>query len=86
MNTPIKSKIRTIVVNSELGESQKKTLEAFFNEKSEGELIQLVTAFEKHPNGVTMYSEFLEKISSQGESVTLENLEKELSILLERVS
>lgn len=86
MDTQIKFKVRTAIINSKANEPQKKVLEVYVDTLTDGDLAKLIPIFEKEPGAVAVYADYVKTLKEESKPVSPEKLEEILTPLLSRLS
>lgn len=86
MNTQIKFKLLTIIINSKANEAQKKILEKYIEKLKDSDLAMLMVAFENEPRSIAFYADYVQTLSSESKPVSSAKLEEILIPLLEKLS
>jgi len=86
MNTQIKFKVLTIIANSKISNEQENILSAYIENLAGGDLIKLLSVFEKEPRAVAVYADYLEELKKQRQPASLNKLEDILTPLLRDLS
>jgi hypothetical protein len=86
MNTPIQFKIRTIVTNSNADESQKNILDTYINTLTDENSAKLITIFDKYPQSIMVYADYIKELGEQSKPISPEKLEEILSSQISKLS
>lgn len=86
MTTSIKFKILTFIDNSQVEAPVKNILKSHIDTLSDANLAKLITIFEKFPQSITIYAEYLKEIQDQSQALSPGKLEMILSNLMSKLS
>jgi len=86
MNDKIKLKLLTVVSNSNLNQEQKDFLISHFKNLNNTLLLKLLIVFEKEPQVIPVYVDYVKDLEKETQPTSSMELEKNLSLALEKLS
>jgi len=86
MSTSIQFKIRTIIANSKAEESKKNILDTYINTLTDENSAKLITIFEKYPQSIMVYADYIKELDEQSQPISPEKLEEILSSQISKLS